>query len=125
MQLENRRIFTIGHSNQTMEEFLELLAGQGIQVVVDVRSSPYSKYAGQFNREPLKSALKKAGFFYLFLGDALGGMPQDRRFYDQEGYVVYKRIAESPDGCHRHLMISRVLRDRRGYGQGFPGLCQA
>ncbi len=134
-----QEIFTVGHSSGTMEQFLELLALHGIQVLVDVRSSPYSKFAGQFNREPLKQALKKAGLFYLFLGDALGGMPADRRFYDEDGYVLYRRIAETPafreavdrllkglekhrtvlmcgeenpQGCHRHLLIARVLREK-------------
>ena len=38
-------IFTVGHSNQSLESFLDLLGRHGIDLVVDVRSSPYSQYA--------------------------------------------------------------------------------
>lgn len=134
-----KQIFTVGHSSRTVEEFLQLLATQGIQVVVDVRSSPYSKFAGQFNREPLRAALKKAGLYYIFMGDAIGGVPSDRSLYDEEGYVDYGRISqtegfreaidrllkgietyrtvlmcgeEDPQGCHRHLLDARVLREK-------------
>ncbi len=134
-----KEIFTVGHSNRAVEEFLELLATQEIQVVVDVRSSPYSKFAGQFNREPLRAALKKAGLYYIFMGDAIGGVPSERSLYDEEGYVDYGRVAatdafgeamgrllkgvesyrtvlmcgeEDPQGCHRHLLDARVLREK-------------
>jgi len=41
-------IFSIGHSNQPLEAFLSLLQQHSIQVLVDVRSSPYSKYVPHF-----------------------------------------------------------------------------
>ena len=53
-----RGLFTIGHSNHTLAKFLELLAKHGIEVVVDARSHPYSKYVVHFNREDLAAALK-------------------------------------------------------------------
>ena len=55
-------IYTIGHSNQTLSAFLDLLAGQQIAVLVDIRSQPYSKYAPQFNAAALKAGVVAAGY---------------------------------------------------------------
>lgn len=48
----------------------------------DVRSSPYSKYATQFDRESLLEALRAAGFQYVYLGSELGGRPRGDAYYD-------------------------------------------
>ncbi len=50
-------LFSIGHSNQSIEAFLELLRQHELQVLIDVRSSPYSKYVPHFNSAFLISAL--------------------------------------------------------------------
>jgi uncharacterized protein (DUF488 family) len=132
-------IFTVGHSNHPEQVFLDLLKGQQVQVVVDVRSQPYSKYASQHNAEPLKHMLNAAGLKYVFLGKELGGRPQEDEFYDTEGHVLYDRVAQSkvflegiqrlvagctnyrvaimcseenPADCHRHLLVGRVLAGR-------------
>ncbi|HUV73400.1 MAG TPA: DUF488 family protein, partial [Anaerolineae bacterium] len=44
-------IYTVGHSNVEAHEIVELLRSSGVEAVLDVRSSPYSRYAPQFNRE--------------------------------------------------------------------------
>lgn len=132
-------LFTVGHSNHSQEAFLDLLKRQGIQVLVDTRSSPYSRYATQFNRETIAAAVTAAGIKYLFLGRELGGRPEAEEFYDDQGYVLYHRLAESPvfltgierlekgirqfrvaimcseenpAGCHRHLLVGRVMAAR-------------
>ena len=111
----------------------------GIEVLVDVRSSPYSRYASQFNREAIRPALQERAIQYLFLGDLLGGRAEDQRFYDDEGHVLYGRVAQSPGfcqgierllagigrfrvailcgeedptDCHRRLLVGRVLQER-------------
>ena len=53
-----KQLFTIGHSNQSQEEFLAMLRRHGINCVVDVRSVPASKYTPQFNMEQLRGFLK-------------------------------------------------------------------
>jgi uncharacterized protein (DUF488 family) len=135
----NPHVLTIGHSNHTVEHFLALLKAHAVQVVVDARSRPYSKYATQFDHETLKLALQDAGIKYLYLGRELGGRPNGREFYDGEGHVLYDRVAasslfqkglsrlergireyniamlcaeENPAACHRRLLVGRVLRDR-------------
>lgn len=132
-------LWTIGHSNHSLDVFLDLLARPGIEVVADVRTSPYARYAVQFNREAIQPALQERGIRYLFLGDLLGGRVEGAAFHDADGRVLYDRVAESPgfrrgierllDGirryrvavlcgeedpteCHRRLLIGRVMRER-------------
>jgi uncharacterized protein (DUF488 family) len=122
-----------------LEAFLHLLTTQHIDALADVRSHPYSKYASQFDRQPLKVALTAAGIRYLFLGEELGGQPSGAEFYDADGHVLYARVAESPAflhgiarleqgaqrhrvailcgeenpaGCHRRLLVGRMLAAR-------------
>jgi uncharacterized protein (DUF488 family) len=122
-----------------MEKFLELLALHSVQVVADVRSSPYSKYTTQFDRESLMEALRTAGFQYVYLGGELGGRPRGDQYYDAGGHVLYDKVVESPGfqagltrlqdglrqyvvaalcaeedpaGCHRRLLVGRVLGER-------------
>lgn len=136
---EGPTLLTVGHSNHVLEHFLELLRSHALDVVVDVRSSPYSRFAPQFNREKLKESLEGEGIKYLFLGRELGGRPDGEQYYDDEGHVLYGRVAESaffnegvarlenglsryrvaimcseedPTDCHRRLLVTRVLNDR-------------
>ena len=69
-------IYTIGHSNHTAEIFLSLLESAGIQMVVDVRTAPYSRYVPRFNKLEIERTLVRAGFKYLYLGDVIGGKPK-------------------------------------------------
>jgi uncharacterized protein (DUF488 family) len=132
-------LFTIGHSNQSLEAFIALLNRHAIDVVTDVRSAPFSKYVPQFNKEELERALTQAGVKYLYLGQELGGRPDNEDYYDADGYVLYYRLAEDavflkgierletgirrfrvalmcaeedPATCHRHLLVSRVMSQR-------------
>lgn len=132
-------VYTIGHSNHPLERFLELLAQAGVRVLIDVRSSPYSAYCPHFAREPLAAACRAAGVEYHFRGAELGGRPGDAALYDAEGHVLYGPLSrtpafqrgvedalahaarqrtalmcgeEDPSGCHRHLLVARVLRER-------------
>ena len=77
-------VFTIGHSNHPAEAFLGLLLQHGIEEVVDVRSSPHSRFNPQFNRKALRTALTEAGVGYVFMGAELGGR-RDLSCYDSEG----------------------------------------
>lgn len=131
-------IYTIGHSNGTVERLLGLLRQHGVTAVADVRSQPYSRYNPQFNREALASALKDAGLEYVFLGQELGARSDDPSCY-RDGRAQYSLIAKTqvfergiarlvsgmqrfqlavvcaekePIACHRTILISRYLHDR-------------
>lgn len=69
-------LFTIGHSNHSSAYLIGLLQAHGIQLLVDVRSTPYSRHAPQANRELLAHALARSGIAYRWMGDLLGGKPQ-------------------------------------------------
>jgi uncharacterized protein (DUF488 family) len=134
-----RVIFSIGHSNHSFEKFAELLTQHGIDVVVDVRSRPYSRFAVQFNGPVLETALEDCGIRYVSLGSELGGWPASVLYYDDEGRVRYSELEKSDDfrrgierllhesesarlalmcseedpaSCHRWRLIGRVLAAR-------------
>jgi uncharacterized protein (DUF488 family) len=58
------RIWTIGHSTRTIEEFIGALQANGIKLVVDVRLLPGSKRYPQFNKEELAKSLRQDGIGY-------------------------------------------------------------
>ena len=88
-------VLTIGHSNHSMDALLALLKQHGVTAVADVRSAPYSRYTPQFNHDALRDALEAGGIEYVYLGGELGGRPADRSCYDEEGRVLYERVAET------------------------------
>lgn len=133
-------LWTIGHSNHSLERFLGLLRANRIEAIADVRSWPQSRYAPWFDREPLARTLRQAGVSYVFLGNELGGRPHDLGLYDENGHVRYDAVAatdafqtgiarlerglvrlrvavmcaeENPRHCHRRLLVARVLHERR------------
>lgn len=75
-------VFTFGHSNMSPEDLISILVRHQIEVVVDVRSVPYSQYTPHFNREALAPALHDAGIDYTFAGEYLGGRPDDPTCYN-------------------------------------------
>ncbi|MEE9275011.1 MAG: DUF488 domain-containing protein, partial [bacterium] len=68
-------LWTIGHSRHTAARLLDLLEGQGVSRLIDVRSVPYSRRHPQHNRERLAAALEGRGIAYHWEGEALGGRP--------------------------------------------------
>jgi len=133
-------VWTIGHGLIPVEDLVALLKKFQVDAVADVRTSPRSERAPQFNERTLNTVLNAAGIDYVAMGDQLGGRPADLRFYDSEGYVLYRALSESPpfvagierlitgaeghrivvlcsessfQRCHRNLLVGRALR-RRG-----------
>ena len=132
-------VYSIGHSNHTIEKLVSLLDKHQIEVVADVRTAPFSRYSPQFNRDALSQELTKSEIGYVFLGRELGGRPDGDHYYDAEGHVRYDHLSKSdlfeaglerliagaqdhrvsmlcsegdPSQCHRHLLIARVLKER-------------
>ena len=128
-------VFTIGHSNHSLEVFSNLLSEHEVNVVADVRSAPYSRFNPQFNREFLAAELKGRGIGYMYVGRELGGRPKDPACYEGDR-VRYERVAETerfrkglarvidaagkrrvalmcaekePLDCHRTLLVARAL----------------
>lgn len=135
----SKEIFTVGHSTHTIDRFIDLLLRHKIEVVADVRSSPFSKFNPQFNRQELQDSLKGSGIRYVFLGRELGARSDDLACYVADK-VQYDRLAKTslfqsgldrvvegtndyrialmcaekdPLDCHRTILVARELL-RRG-----------
>lgn len=131
-------VFTIGHSTHSIEKFITLLSTHQIQAVADVRSSPFSKFNPQFNRESLQKYLKASGIRYVFLGKELGARSEDPACYVADK-VQYDRLAKTtlfqsgldrviegannyrialmcaekdPLDCHRTILVAKELTKR-------------
>lgn len=128
-------LFTIGHSTHTQEYFLGLLRQHNIDYVLDVRSSPFSKFASWFNKDAIEDYLKKNNIVYCPMGKFFGARPTDRTLYCAEGYLDFEKTRASelfkkgldnvmlglasghnialmctekdPFDCHRTIMVSR------------------
>jgi uncharacterized protein (DUF488 family) len=88
-------LFTVGHSVHPIDHFIEILRINRIDAVADVRSSPYSKFTPQFNRESLKKFLNDHGIRYVFLGEELGARRDEPQCYEHNK-VVYSKVADLP-----------------------------
>lgn len=130
-------IYSIGYGNKKMEVFIKELKSFGISYLLDIRSKPYSKWYPWFNQNELKTSIEENGIKYVFAGDSLGGLPDDRSCYDNEGKVVYDLLKEkdffkdgiarlatanekkiklaimcsesNPEECHRTKLIGQEL----------------
>lgn len=136
MTEQDMTVYSIGHSTHSIEAFVALLKGTHIAAIADVRSTPYSRWQPQFNRDKLRTSLAKHGINYVFLGAQLGGRGTGDSAYDEHGRIQYQRLAESatfreglrrirtgsermrlalmcaesePLDCHRGILISRLL----------------
>ena len=85
--------YSIGHSNAETDFFLALLKRHHVDTLVDTRSQPYSRYTPQFNREALKRSLSEASVEYVYMGDLIGGRPEDPAYYFSNGKVDYDLLA--------------------------------
>jgi uncharacterized protein (DUF488 family) len=130
------KLYTIGHSNHSTENFIGLLLRHDITAVCDVRSQPYSNFNPQFNRENLQKELKQSCIAYVFLGRELGPRSDDPACYI-DGKVHYNLLAatdifrqgvarllkgaqshriammcaeKDPIMCHRMILVCRHIR---------------
>lgn len=92
----SRSLLTIGYGNRDLDEVLALLRAYGVRYLIDVRSAPYSRFNPAFSQAHLASAIEKAGIRYVFMGDTLGGRPNDASCYDDFGHVDYLACREHP-----------------------------
>ncbi|MDE2345482.1 MAG: DUF488 domain-containing protein, partial [Gammaproteobacteria bacterium] len=66
-------IFTIGHSNRSIEDFIQLLQVHGVESLVDIRTIPKSRHNPQFNLDALKQSLQLVQIRHLYI-KSLGGL---------------------------------------------------
>ena len=107
------RLWTIGHSTRSAEEFNQILAAHKIEALMDVRSFPGSRRYPQFNKQQLASALPENGIAYFHLPE-LGGRRQTRQdstntaWKNQSfrGYADHMETAEFQLGIERLMEIA-------------------
>ena len=133
-------IYTIGYGRRSIEEFIEVLQHHKIAYLIDVRSTPYSRYKPEFSKEALAAELQHHRIRYVFMGDTLGGHPDDETCYDEKGRVDYDKVKDTesyqsgierlqaafaqqqcvalmcsegkPEQCHRSKLIGTSLAER-------------
>lgn len=130
-------IYTIGHSNYTMERLIDMLEYYNINCVVDIRGTPYSKYNIQFDKEAIRYTLTNAGFVYIYMGKELAAKGIRKNSYNNEGYSNFEEVIkeeefkrgverlkngcekgykiillgamQDPIRCHRSILVGREL----------------
>lgn len=131
-------IYTIGHSNYTIERLIDMLRHYNINCVVDIRGTPYSKYNVQFDKETIKYTLTKAGFIYIYMAKEFAAKRINKQSYNEEGYSDFEKVIyeddfikgierlkvgcekgykivllgamQDPLRCHRSILVGRALR---------------
>ncbi len=108
-------IYTIGHSNRSLEEFIELLKEFEIKIVVDVRSFPGSKKFPHFSRAHLENELPKNEIIYKWMGDTLGG-------FRKGGYQAHIMTNEFKEGIEQ---LKAMIKERTVImcAEKFPWKC--
>lgn len=130
-------LYTIGHGAKDIDEFIAELRSFKIQYLVDIRSKPYSKWYPCYSQPALKEEMRQAGITYVYMGDSIGGLPDDTSCYPN-GYVDYTILSKKeyfvkginrlvtannkglrlaimcseadPSMCHRSKLVGEVLR---------------
>lgn len=129
-------VYTIGHSRHKINEFIDLLRKNNINCVCDVRSTPFSKFAEQFNQDSLKKSLQDNDIVYLYFGEEFGARRKEQELITN-GVVDFEKVSKSekfksgikrlekgakkgytialmcsekdPIDCHRTILVARNL----------------
>ncbi len=86
-------IFTIGYGSRALDDLVRVLKAHDIEYLIDIRSAPYSRFKPEFSKNDLEAALHQCAIRYVYLGDKLGGRPEDRDCYVDDK-VVYAWVRE-------------------------------
>jgi uncharacterized protein (DUF488 family) len=126
-------VHTVGHSNLGLDDFVASLQRHGVELLVDIRSVPRSRFAPWSTAGSVAARLAERGIAYTYLGGPLGGRPpgggapdydlmaRDPAYLaaidDLVGLAADRRIAimcseGDPMKCHREHLVGRTLRER-------------
>ena len=88
-------ILTVGHGNLPQDTLVRHLLDAGVERLVDVRSTPYSRWHPHFNRRRIAEAVAEVGIAYEW-EPALGGRPDDPALQTADGAPDYALMAQHP-----------------------------
>jgi uncharacterized protein (DUF488 family) len=125
------RIWTIGHSTRTIDDFISLLKENEINLLADVRAWPGSMRYPQFNKDALTESLSAHGIRYQHfpeLGGKRKSKPDSRntawRNASFRGYADYMETEQFQKGIERLLALTRSdgLGSRRNQSDGWEAV---
>jgi uncharacterized protein (DUF488 family) len=118
----NIYIFSIGHSNVPLATFIKKLKEHQIEVLVDIRTTPLSRFCPHFNEKPLRATLATQTIKYLFRGANLGGRAVNVGYEEaineltelaQQGKRVCVMCSEKDfNKCHRYTKLTPSFEER-------------
>ena len=117
--------FTVGHSDRSLSDFIDLIAGAGIAHLADIRKMPMSRANPQFNHDVLAQALFEAGITYEHVASLGGLRGRDRRvpfevnaLWQNRSFHNYADYALSPEF---HAGLQHIL--QQGAGARLTVMC--
>lgn len=141
MLYDKSKLYTIGCSIHTIESFIDILKINKVNVVIDVRSIPYSKHTVQFNKDNLKKSMNHNHIYYSAFSEEFGARRKEKWVYTndtvsfdkvkqlpvfikgverikkglQEGYCIALMCTEKePADCHRFSLVAKGISERIG-----------
>jgi len=97
-------VYTVGHSNRTSKEFIDILKAYNIGLLVDVRRFPKSRVVEWSESSKLRKILEDEGIEYIWLGDLLGG-------FREGGYKAYMETENYKKGLEK--LIEAIKRSEK------------
>lgn len=131
-------VYTIGYGNRNIELFINILSNNNIDILVDIRSNPVSRFSPNYSKTRIATYMQNNAKNYIFLGTELGGKPKNENLYTNgkldyelvkkdEKYLsginqlielvgTQKRICLmccelNPLNCHRYTLVGNSLHD--------------
>lgn len=77
-------IYTLGHSNYSVERLVDMMKKYNINCVIDIRGIPYSKYNVQYNKETIQKTLRNLGFTYIYMAKEFAAKRETKISYNKE-----------------------------------------
>lgn len=131
-----KQLFSIGYSGfPNINDFIETLKASQIQILIDVRSHPYSSYFVDYDKEKLSDILKRNRIYYCNYARQFGARQEDRSFYKggrldfelfskseqflegvsavvkSNANIVFMCSEKHPANCHRAILVTRAFSD--------------
>lgn len=123
-------MLTIGHSNRSIEEFIDLLIAHGVDLLIDIRTVPKSRHNPQFNVDELPKSLAAAGIEHRHM-PGLGGLRHARKDSPNmgwknasfRGYADYMQTPEFERNLRELIEIDNKRRAAIMCAESVPWRC--